>query len=58
MFNPDQSDMDRDGVGGACDNCLQAFNPGQHNNDGDETGDVCDPDDDNDGVGTLPFKLL
>ena len=51
VFNPDQSDMDRDGVGGACDNCLQLFNPDQMNSDNDETGNECDPDDDNDGIG-------
>ena len=57
MFNPDQSDMDRDGVGGACDNCLQLYNPDQTNSDNDETGDECDPDDDNDGVGRS-FQLV
>ena len=51
VYNPDQSDMDRDGVGGACDNCLQAPNPEQRNSDDDIAGNVCDPDDDNDGRG-------
>ena len=58
VYNPDQSDMDRDGVGGACDNCLQAPNPEQLNSDDDIAGNVCDPDDDNDGRGMFSSCII
>jgi hypothetical protein len=37
-----QVDGDSDGVGNACDNCLQASNPDQTDTDADGLGDTCD----------------
>ena len=45
------SDVDRDRIADASDNCVNAANHDQANNDGDTLGDVCDPDDDNDAIG-------
>ena len=37
-----QQDTDDDGLGDACDNCIEVPNPGQEDRDNDTHGDVCD----------------
>lgn len=41
--NPDQTDIDKDCIGDACDNCPKNFNGDQSDTDDDGIGDVCDP---------------
>ncbi|NKB32708.1 MAG: hypothetical protein GKR91_06385 [Pseudomonadales bacterium] len=63
ISNPDQFDLDNDGLGNVCDpdddndlvddvfdNCPVNFNADQANADNDSLGDACDADDDNDNI--------
>ena len=45
-----QADIDADGIGDLCDNCIDTVNYGQGDVDEDGLGDACDDDADGDGV--------
>lgn len=49
VSNWNQSDVDADGIGDACDTCPNLSNLDQTDTDGDGDGDDCDTDDDDDG---------
>jgi hypothetical protein len=64
VSNPDQADLDGNGIGDVCDNpdededgafdwrdnCPTVYNPDQRDTDSDDLGDACDPDMDSDDI--------
>lgn len=42
ISDPGQQDMDGDGAGNMCDNCVSVYNPGQEDSDSIPEGDACD----------------
>ncbi|PKP59005.1 MAG: hypothetical protein CVT88_06395, partial [Candidatus Altiarchaeales archaeon HGW-Altiarchaeales-1] len=42
LSNPNQADIDGDGLGNVCDNCLNILNVDQKDSDKDGVGDACD----------------
>jgi hypothetical protein len=50
VSNPEQADVDSDGIGNACDNCVNVANYPQEDWDQDGFGNACDPDVNNDGL--------